>query len=72
MALEQTGIANSIVDMAFGLLLAGVALAAALAFGLGGKDVAKYQLVRWYKSTEATLAAPQEPEAKLEDEKPAE
>jgi hypothetical protein len=72
MALEQTGIANSIVDMAFGLLLAGVALAAALAFGLGGKDVAKYQLVRWYKSAEVSLAVPQTPEATLEEEKPAE
>jgi hypothetical protein len=43
--------------MAFGLILAGAALAAALAFGLGGQDMAKFQLVRWYRSAEAALAA---------------
>ncbi len=72
MALDQTGLANDIVNMGFGLLLAGLALAVGLAFGLGGKDVAKYQLVRWYKSAEASLAAPQELEATLDAEKPVE
>jgi len=72
MALDQTGLANDIVNMGFGLVLAGLALAVGLAFGLGGKDVAKYQLVRWYKSAEASLAAPQAPEATLDAEKPAE
>ena len=76
MALDQIGVANDIVNMAFGLILAGAALAAALAFGLGGQDVAKYQLVRMYKSAEASLATPPAPEAKLvepklEDEGPA-
>jgi len=71
MALDQTGLANDIVNMGFGLLLAGLALAVGLAFGLGGKDVAKYQLVRWYKGAEASLATPQVPEAKLEEEEPA-
>jgi len=70
MALDQVGLANDIVNMAFGLILAGAALAAALAFGLGGKDVAKYQLVRWYKSAEASLATPPAPEANLEEDKP--
>ena len=56
MALDQIGVANDIVNMAFGLILAGTALAAALAFGLGGQDVAKFQLVRMYKAAEATLA----------------
>jgi len=55
MALEQTGIASTIVSTAFGVLLGGVALAIALAFGLGGRDVAKYQLVRWYRGIEAEL-----------------
>ena len=50
MALDQIGVANDIVNMAFGLILAGAALAAALAFGLGGQDVAKFQLVRMYKA----------------------
>jgi hypothetical protein len=67
MALDQIGIANDIVNMAFGLILAGVALAAALAFGLGGQDVAKYQFVRMYKSAEASLATPPAPEAELKD-----
>ena len=57
MALDQMGIANDVVNLTFGLILAGVALAVALAFGLGGTDVAKFQLVRWYKSAEASLAA---------------
>ena len=76
MALDQIGVANDIVNMAFGLILAGAALAVALAFGLGGTDVAKYQLVRMYKSAEASLATPPAPEAalvqpKLEDDEPA-
>jgi hypothetical protein len=69
MALDQIGLANDIVNMAFGLLLAGAALAAALAFGLGGQNVAKYQLVRWYKNAEASLATPPTPEANLEEAK---
>jgi Conserved TM helix len=40
MALQQMGIASSIVNLAFGLLLGAVAVAIALAFGLGGRDVA--------------------------------
>lgn len=57
MALDQMGVANDIVNLAFGLTLAGAVLAGALAFGLGGQDVAKYQLVRMYNSAEASLAA---------------
>ena len=60
MALDQIGVANDIVNMSFGLILAGMALAVALAFGLGGQDVAKYQLVRMYKAAEATLSNPAE------------
>ena len=65
MALDQIGVANDIVNLAFGLILAGAALAAALAFGLGGQDVAKFQLVRMVKSAEASLATPPPPEANL-------
>ena len=43
MALDQLGVAHSIVNAAFILLLGGLALAFGLAFGLGGKDfAAKY------------------------------
>ncbi|MGE5224122.1 MAG: mechanosensitive ion channel [Omnitrophica WOR_2 bacterium] len=47
LALRQMGIADSIVNLAFGLMLGAVAVAAALAFGLGGRDFAHRQLERW-------------------------
>lgn len=37
MALRQMGLANEIVNLGFGLLLGGIAVAVALAFGLGGR-----------------------------------
>ena len=39
-ALRSMGIANSIVDLAFGLILGAVAVAVALAYGLGGREAA--------------------------------
>lgn len=50
MALQQMGIASSIVNLAFGLLVGAVAVAIALAFGLGGRDVAAEQLRDWIAS----------------------
>lgn len=47
LALRQMGIAEDIVNLAFGLLLGAVAVAAAIAFGLGGRDTAKALLERW-------------------------
>ena len=47
MALQQMGIAASIVNLAFGLLLGAVAVAMAISFGLGGRDVASEQLRDW-------------------------
>jgi hypothetical protein len=47
MALRQTGLANEIVNLAFGLTLGAAAVAFALAFGLGGKDVAAHTLEEW-------------------------
>ena len=41
MGLKAMGLADSIVSMAFGFTLGSVAVAAALAFGLGGRDAAK-------------------------------
>lgn len=60
MALRQMGLANSIVDLAFGLILGAIALAAALAFGLGGRDFARQQLERLQARTGSgsTLASP--------------
>lgn len=44
MALRQMGLANSIINLAFGIILGAIALAAAIAFGIGGRDFAKKQL----------------------------
>lgn len=50
MALQQMGVATNIVNLAFGLLLGAIAVAIALAFGLGGRDVAAEQLREWLAS----------------------
>ena len=47
MALRQMGLADSIVNLAFGLILGAIALAAAIAFGWGGRDVAREQLEKF-------------------------
>lgn len=44
MGLKYMGIADSIIELAFGALVVGGAAAAALAFGLGGRDAAARQL----------------------------
>jgi len=44
MGLQQMGIAPDIVNLAFGLLLGSLAVAAAIAFGLGGRDIAAEQI----------------------------
>lgn len=50
MALQQIGIASDIVNLAFGLLLGAIAVAIALAFGLGGRDIAREQMREWLDS----------------------
>lgn len=50
MALNSIGVAPSIVNLAFGLVLGGIAVAIALAFGLGGREVAKESLRSWVNS----------------------
>lgn len=47
MGLRAMGIADSIVNLAFGLTLGAVAVAFALAFGLGGREAAGKLLERW-------------------------
>ena len=47
MALGQMGVAPNIVNLAFGLLLGAIAIAIAISFGLGGRDVAAKQLEEW-------------------------
>ncbi len=50
MALQQMGVATDIVNLAFGLLLGAIAVAIALAFGLGGRDIAAEQIRKWLAS----------------------
>lgn len=45
--LRQMGIANEIIELAFGIVLGAVAVAFAVAFGLGGRDAAAKQIERW-------------------------
>ncbi|MEM7082624.1 MAG: mechanosensitive ion channel [Pseudomonadota bacterium] len=47
MGLKAMGLADHIVNMAFGFTIGGVALASALAFGFGGKDAAKQIADNW-------------------------
>lgn len=47
MGLRAMGIADEIVNLAFGLVLGAVAVAVALAFGLGGRDAAGKVADRW-------------------------
>ena len=53
------GLADQIVMMAFGLILGSAAIATALAFGLGGRDVAGRVLERW---AEEQMPPPYSPE----------
>jgi hypothetical protein len=47
LGLQQMGIATNIVQLAFGLLLGAIAVAIAIAFGLGGRDIAAEQIREW-------------------------
>jgi len=47
MGLKAMGLADNIVNLAFGLTLGSIAVAGALAFGLGGKDAAKTVADAW-------------------------
>lgn len=47
MALQQMGVATNIVNLAFGLLLGAIAVAIALAFGFGGREIAAEQIRKW-------------------------
>ena len=53
MALRHMGLANEIINLAFGLVVGAAAVAIAIAFGLGGRDVASRQLEGWIKSAKS-------------------
>lgn len=50
LGLRQMGIAEDIVNLTFGIVLGTFAVAAALAFGLGARDIAGRELEQWLKS----------------------
>jgi hypothetical protein len=70
MALRELRIAPEIVTIAFGAAMAGIALALALAFGLGSRDVAGKVAQQWYdrrptwngSKREVTTAVPPPPQ----------
>jgi hypothetical protein len=47
LSLRTMGFANDIVVLGFGLMLGAIAVAVAVAFGMGGREVARDQLERW-------------------------
>ncbi len=49
MALERMGLADEIIVLAFGIILAGIVVTGILAFGLGGKEIAQRELENWLK-----------------------
>lgn len=53
MALRQMGLANEIINLAFGLLLGAIAVAVALAFGLGGRESAARVVETWRQELES-------------------
>ncbi|MDQ3493755.1 MAG: mechanosensitive ion channel [Chloroflexota bacterium] len=54
MGLQFMGIANSIINLAFGAVVVGAALAAAIAYGVGGRDAAARSLRRLEAKQEST------------------
>lgn len=55
-ALHQVGIASTLVDTLFTAIVGAVALAAALAFGLGGREVAAQMWEKWYQTGRGATA----------------
>ena len=53
MALSQMNLASNIINLAFGIVLGAIALALALAFGIGGREVAARQLEEWKRKWDA-------------------
>jgi predicted neutral ceramidase superfamily lipid hydrolase len=49
MGLTQMGVATDIINTAFTLILGALAVAGAIAFGWGGRDVAARKLEQWWK-----------------------
>jgi hypothetical protein len=52
MGLRQMGVAADIINMTFGLTLGAFAVAAAIAFGIGGRETAGRLFARWVETLE--------------------
>src|SRR5215208_227564 len=74
MALQELGIATDIVTTAFAILFGAVALALALSFGLGNRELAGEVTRAWYEryKAERDAIAAAERDAELADEREAE
>ena len=70
MALQELGIATDIVTTAFAILFGAVALALALSFGLGNRELAGEITREWYQRYKAERAAidREAARAEMEDE----
>lgn len=62
MALREMGLANEVIDIGFFLVLGAVAVAAALAFGIGGREVARVELERFVAARRAVPPSPPLPQ----------
>ncbi len=52
MALQHMGVGEEIINLAFGLILGAIAIAVAVAFGIGGRDIAAAHLQKWTNKLE--------------------
>jgi len=59
MGLRQMGIAEDIINLAFGLTLGALAVAVAIAFGFGGRDIAQEILARYRPAIQRNLPEPE-------------
>ncbi|MGD9489595.1 MAG: mechanosensitive ion channel [Calditrichaceae bacterium] len=50
MALQQMGFGEEIIVLAFGITLGAIAISFAIAFGIGGRDIASTQLKNWMET----------------------
>ena len=60
MGLRQMGVANEIVNLAFALLLGAIAVAAAIAFGVGGRNIAGRELEAWIEGRSVPPGTPRD------------
>ena len=66
MALQELGVATDIVTLAFGIIFGAIALAAALAFGLGNRELAGEITRGWYNRFTAEREAMERESALIE------